>query len=170
MGFIDVKFILYINYRCLWVYWVYIILEEFKVFFEEVIIDFDIFCILEYLKINLRGLVFVFFYNGEIIIEFVIVVNFLVDVYLFYFLLFFNIFEGVLCCVCVVLFVDVFIFKFNSQLFVFYIVEGEVVRVEIVDKVVVVFVKEVELLFVDVSFYFGGSDKFIQVEVSLVFW
>jgi glutathione S-transferase len=159
------KIILYTNHLCPWAHRVHIALEELKIPFEEVIIDFGTPRTPEYLEINPRGLVPALSYNGEIIIESGIISQFLVDAYPSHLIPASNAPGGAIRRARVGLFVDTFNSKFNSVLYGLFSAKSQEDREAVVEKAIAGLVKEVEPLLADASPFFGGSNTITLAEV-----
>ncbi|KAK4238405.1 thioredoxin-like protein [Achaetomium macrosporum] len=165
MGSKDVKLILYTNHRCPWAHRAHIALEELKIPFEEVIIDLDTPRTPEYLKINPRGLVPALSYNGEIIIESAIVVQFLTDAYPSHLVPTSSEPGGALRRARIAEFVDAYVSKVNSAVFGVYRAKTDEELASLVETAVTGVVKEVEPKLADANPFFGGSDKLTLAEV-----
>ncbi|KAK4102849.1 thioredoxin-like protein [Parathielavia hyrcaniae] len=159
------KLILYTNHKCPWAHRAHIALAELKIPFQEVIIDIDTPRTPEYLKINPRGLVPALSYNGEILVESGIIVQFLADAYPSHLVPASGAPGGALRRAHIALFVDVFTTKFNSVLYGLWSPKSDDEKQAVVDKAVAVLVKEVEPLLADAKPFFGGSDKLTLAEV-----
>ncbi|AEO64930.1 uncharacterized protein THITE_2111329 [Thermothielavioides terrestris NRRL 8126] len=165
MGGQDAKLILYTNHRCPWAHRAHIALEELKIPFEEVIIDLDTPRTPEYLKINPRGLVPALSYNGEIIIESAIVVQFLTDAYPSHLVPASNEPGGALRRARIALFVDAYVSKVNGNVFGIFRAKTDEEISSLPEKIVAGIVSEVEPKLADANPFFGGSDKLTLAEV-----
>ncbi|KAK3311602.1 thioredoxin-like protein, partial [Chaetomium strumarium] len=161
----DAKLILYTNHGCPWAHRAHITLEELKIPFEEVIIDLATPRTPEYLKINPRGLVPALSYNGEIIIESAIVVQFLTDTYPSHLVPASNEPGGALRRARIAEFVDAYVSKVNGAVFGLYSAKTDEELGPLVEKVVTGVVTEVEPRLADANPFFGGSDKLTLAEV-----
>ncbi|KAI8611642.1 thioredoxin-like protein [Chytriomyces sp. MP71] len=161
----DAKIILYTNHGCPWAHRAHIALEELGIPYEEVIIDLSVPRTAEYLAINPRGLVPALSYNGEIIAESAIVVQFLVDAYPSHLVKPADSVAGALERARVSFFVDAYMSKFQGQLYKFYGAKTSEEEEAIVDAAVAALVKEVEPLLTSAKPYFGGSDRLTLAEV-----
>ncbi|KAI8618246.1 thioredoxin-like protein [Chytriomyces sp. MP71] len=161
----DAKITLYTN-RGLWAHRVHIALEELGLPYEEVRVDTSVPRASEYLAINPRGLVPSLVYNGEIIVESAIIVQFLVDAYPSHLLPPSTSVEGALQRARISFFVDAFLNKFQSQVNRFYTATASQ-DAAIVDAAVAALVKEVEPLLTNAKPFFGGSESLTFAEVLL---
>jgi glutathione S-transferase len=143
----------------------HIALEELKIPFEEVIIDLATPRTAEYLEINPRGLVPTLSYNGEIIIESAIVVQFLTDTYPSHLAPASNEPGGALRRARIAEFVDAYVSKVQGPVFGLYNAKTDAELAPLVEKVVTGVLEEVEPRLADANPFFGGSDKLTLAEV-----
>jgi glutathione S-transferase len=157
--------ILYTNHGCPWAHRAHIALAELGLPFKEEIIDLSVPRTPEYLAINPRGLVPTLKYNGEIIPESAIIVQFLADQYPSHLVKTSSEPGGALQRARIHFFVDALISKvqptFNPQI----LAKTEEEKAEKMHAFVSAAVKEVEPLLKDAAPFFGGSSRLTLAEV-----
>ncbi|KAH6710870.1 glutathione S-transferase domain-containing protein [Leptodontidium sp. MPI-SDFR-AT-0119] len=159
------KIKLYTNHGCPWSHRAHIALSELNLPFEEEIIDLTVPRTPEYLNINPRGVLPSLWYNGEIIIDSAIIVQFLADAHPSHLLPTSNSEGAALRRARINFFVDAYFTKVAPVYFKSFgaksLDEAETFAKDFVDAVS----KEVEPLLADAAPYFGGSDKLTLAEV-----
>jgi glutathione S-transferase len=156
---------LYTSHYCPWAHRAHIILSELGLPYKEEIIDLTVPRHPDYLAINPRGLVPTLVYDGEIITESAIVVQFLADAHPSHLVKTSSEPGGALQRARINFFVDAFISKVNPHFFAGVRAANEEEREEEGKALVAAVVKEVEPLLKDAAPFFGGSKRFTLAEV-----
>lgn len=134
--------------------------------FEEVIINVDGPRPAEFLKLNPRALVPVLIFNGEILVESVVICQFLADVYPSHLCPPSTSTEGALRRARMSFFTDAYWTKFHTTLFKLFEAPTDADAERVIDEAVAGLLREVEPLLRDANPFFGGSDKLTLAEVS----
>jgi glutathione S-transferase len=144
----------------------HIALSELNLTFEEEIIDLSVPRTTEYLKINPRGVLPSLWYNGEIITDSAIVVQFLADAHPSHLLPTSSSEGAALRRARINFFVDAYFTKAVPVYFKTFGAKSPDEAEDFAKDFVDVVAKEVEPLLADAAPYFGGSDKLTLAEVS----
>lgn len=158
--------VLYTAHHCPWAYRAQIALRELGLAFETVVIDISVPRSPEYLAINPCGMVPALVYNGHVLTESGLIVQFLADAHPSHLLRSTSEAESALHRFRVGFFVDTYFNKahpfYDKALYAY----GEDERVA-AEKYVNAIVQHIEPLLADAKPFFGGSAQLTLVEVCL---